>query len=93
MDVARRDTAAGTPGVRVRVRLASSTRYNSFVLPARLLVVTDASETAHDVVLDREDQSFDFDLDGRLLRVRVDPEGALLKRVDPALAGDMDLSG
>jgi hypothetical protein len=91
--VLRETAPTGTPRARIRVGLASSTRFNNFVVPVRLTVVTDVSETPHDVVLDQADQEFAFDLDGRLLRVRVDPDGALLKRVNPALEGDMDLSG
>jgi len=93
VDVTRATSDAGVPQVVVRVQQVSSNKYNSFKMPVQLALVTDIDETVKDVVIDQPDQTFTFDLDGRLVRVRFDPSRNFLKRVNGGLAGDMDLSG
>ena len=93
VDVTRTMSDAGAPRATVRVRQVSSTKYNDFKMPVQLALVTEAGETLVEVAVDVADQTFTFDLDSRLVRVRFDPARNFLKHVNPGLPGDMDLSG
>ena len=89
----RQTKESGDLQATVRIRQAPSNKYNSFKMPVQLGLVTEKGEIVHEVMVDKADQSFAFDLDSRLARVRFDPARNLLKRVGPGLSGDMDLSG
>ncbi len=93
VDVARQVSQEGSPQAVVRVRQVSSNANNRFRMTVKLGLVTDEGETIQAVRIDQEDQSFTFDLPGRLVRVRFDPDRDFLKRVEAGLPGDMDLSG
>jgi len=88
-----RPEALGTAEVEVQVDQQSSTRFNEFRFPVTVRVVTDAGEADHQVFLEPGSQAVRLPVEGRLTRVRIDPEGATLERVRSALPGDMDLSG
>ena len=93
VDVTRQTKESGGLQATVRIRQTPSNKYNSFKMPVQLGLVTEKGEIVHEVMVDKADQSFAFDLDSRLARVRFDPARNLLKRVGPGLSGDMDLSG
>lgn len=88
-----RPEALGTPEVDVQVDQQSSTKFNEFRFPVTVRVVTDTGEQDHTVMVEPGSQSVRLPVEGRLTRVRIDPEGATLERVRSALPGDMDLSG
>lgn len=83
----------GKNRVRVRVRRSSNIPGQAFSGPTGFLVVTDQGEEPHTEWVDQDDLTFEWPHDGRLVKVRFDPERVFIKRVDPGLDGDMDLSG
>lgn len=94
VDVARISPGQGEKDrARVRVRRSSNIAGKKFSGPIGFLVVTDQGEEPHTEWVDQDDQIFEWAHEGRLVRVRFDPERVFIKRVDPGLGGDMDLSG
>lgn len=83
----------GKNRVRVRVRRFSNIQGQKFSGPIGFTVVTDQGEEPHTEWVGQDDVSFEWAHDGRLVKVRFDPERVFIKRVDPGLDGDMDLSG
>ncbi len=83
----------GKGRVRVRVRRSSNIAGQKFSAPIQFTLVTDQGEEVRTEWVDQDDMAFDWTHEGRLVRVRFDPERVFIKRVDPGLSGDMDLSG
>lgn len=85
------DPEAGT--VEVRVSRDSNYQFNSFRMPVTFGVVGDRGETRETVWVEEDEQTFTFDVQGRFVRVKFDPDRVFIKRVGPQLPGDQDLSG
>lgn len=83
----------GESQTRVRVRRSSNIKGKKFSAPITFAIVTDAGEETRTEWVDQDDMTFDWTHKGRLVRVRFDSERVFIKRVDPGLDGDMDLSG
>ena len=83
----------GQARVRVRVQRTPSIPGRVFDLPITFAVVTDQGEEPHTEWVNQDDQVFEWPHEGRLVKIRFDPERVFIKRVSPGLAGDMDLSG
>lgn len=79
--------------VRVRVTRTSSIEGTKFDGPMVFTLVTDKGEESHTEWIDKDDQTFEWEHEGRLFKVRFDPDRTYIKRVIPGLPGDMDLSG
>jgi hypothetical protein len=92
-DVIRVGSDSGADRVRLRVRRAANFDGIAFTMPVTFRVVTDKGETDHTEMVDSDDMTFEYELDGRLIKVRFDPQRTFIKRVTSGLAGDADFSG
>lgn len=92
--VTRRPTGPdGRNRVAVRVQRSSNIPGKKFSGPLKFAIQTDRGEESRTEWLSQDDVTFEWAHDGRLVRVRFDPERVFIKRVEPGLDGDMDLSG
>ena len=84
---------AGQEQAQVRVQRAANFTDVTFTMPVHLTIVTANGATDHLETIDQDDMTFTYDLDGRFVKTRFDPDGTFIRRVIPGFAGDVDLSG
>lgn len=79
--------------ISVIVKRGSNIEGRVFSMPVTLLMITDSGEQIFTEMLDKDEQTFTYNLKGRLIRMRFDPNHVFIKKVVPSLMGDADLSG
>jgi aminopeptidase N len=91
--VSRGTTAEGRSKATVTIGRGTSVTGHDFRMPVKLRLVTNAGDQDHVEILDQAQSTFTWEHDGRLVRVQVDPDQTFIRRLLPALPGDLDLSG